>query len=159
MSDPHTTSGKNPCGLYRTTRPIGDSVPAGALVYYHDHGDPGPGVYLPRQWRNNKAVFHDKGTTIPDPAYAETLQPLPEEGFYRVVRAFYCCQKQCQHFDEEMLVQLGYNGDAEAILFLPELIDGALAVPSRGTKVDEERLSRIRPLKIPVGEAPPPDRN
>lgn len=36
-----------PCGLYRTTRPIPDAVPAGVLVYYHNHGDPGPGVYLP----------------------------------------------------------------------------------------------------------------
>ncbi len=44
----------------------------GGVVFYHNHGDPGPGVYLPREWKNNRAVFHDEGTTVTDPAYAQT---------------------------------------------------------------------------------------
>ena len=144
-----------PCGLYRTTEPIDDRVPAGALVYYHDHGDPGPGVYLPRAWKNNRAVFGDKGTTVPDEQYAETLQPLLAEGFYRVSEPFYCCEKRCQHFEEDMLLQLGYNGEGQAILFVPELVDGGLALPAEGTFVDEVQLSKIRPLKIAEGESVP----
>jgi hypothetical protein len=138
-----------PCGIYRTTAPIEDLVPAGVLVYYHNHGDPGPGVYLPKSWRNNRALFHDHGTTIPDVAYAETLQPLLPEGFYRVAEAFFCCSARCQYFEQDLLVQLGYNGNAEAILFVPELVAGALAVPAKGTIVDDERLRRLVALKVP----------
>ena len=44
------------CGLYRTSEPIEDAIEAGVLVYYHNHGDPGPGVYLPRAWRSHVRV-------------------------------------------------------------------------------------------------------
>ena len=44
-----------PCGIYRTDLALGDEVPAGRLVYFHDHGDPGPGIYLPRDWVANRA--------------------------------------------------------------------------------------------------------
>ena len=30
-----------PCGLYRTRRALGTSIPEGRLVYFHNHGDPG----------------------------------------------------------------------------------------------------------------------
>jgi hypothetical protein len=33
-----------PCGIYRTSQPLGDHVPAGQLVFFHNHGDPGPGI-------------------------------------------------------------------------------------------------------------------
>lgn len=146
---------QRPCGIYRTSEPIGDAVRAGALVYFHNHGDPGPGVYLPREWRNNRAVFHERGTPIPDPRYARSLEPLLPEGFYRVVESFYCCPSRCQHFEAEQLVQLGYNGDAAAILFLPQLVDGAVALPTRGAAVSAEALALLRPLKIAAaGRAP-----
>jgi len=138
-----------PCGLYRTTRPIGDVIPTGALVFYHNHGDPGPGVYLPADWDANRAVFSEQGQTVPDEEYAQTLEPLEPEGLYRVVDAFYCCEQKCQHFEEDLLVQLGYNGDAEAILFVPEMAGGELHFPEEGTLVDDEQLANIRPLKVP----------
>ncbi|MCA9670489.1 MAG: hypothetical protein KC503_33060 [Myxococcales bacterium] len=142
------------CGLYRTTQPIGEDVPAGVLVYYHNHGDPGPGVYLPREWRNNRAQFHEEGITVPDESYADSLEPLLAEGLYRVVEPFYCCEKRCQYFEPELLVQLGYNGDAEAILFVPELIDGAIALPMEGILVDDERLVKLSALKVPESQMP-----
>lgn len=142
------------CGIYRTTEPIEDSVAAGVLVYYHNHGDPGPGVYLPREWRNNRAIFHDEGTTVPDEDYAESLQALLQEGLYRVVEPFYCCDSRCQYFEEDLLVQLGYNANAEAILFVPEMVDGAIALPAEGTLVGEDQLVKLRPLKLAQGEAP-----
>ncbi|MCK5800380.1 MAG: hypothetical protein KAI47_24490 [Deltaproteobacteria bacterium] len=151
------TDSPRSCGIYRTTEPIDEAIPAGAFVYYHNHGDPGPGVYLPESWRNNRAVFHETGTTIPAPSYAETLEPLVTEGFYRVTEPFYCCEKHCQRFEEDLLVQLGYNGDAQAILFVPELVEGAIALPAEGTLVDEEQLARLQPLKIPVAEETPKD--
>jgi hypothetical protein len=142
------------CGIYRATVAIGDSVPAGALVYYHNHGDPGPGVYLPREWRLNRAVFHERGTTVPDVHYPLSLEPLLPEGLYRVVAPFDCCERQCQHFEEDLLVQLGYNGKAQPILFVPELIDGALGFPATGALVDEETLARLQPLKVRMGPGP-----
>jgi len=144
-----------PCGLYRTTQPLGEHVPAGALVYYHNHGDPGPGVYLPRAWRLNRAVFHERGTTLLDPAWAETLEPLPPEGLYRVASSFDCCERRCQRFEEDQLVQLGYNGRAQAILFTPELGEAGLAFPETGAQVDGARLALLRPLK--VRRSPTPD--
>ncbi|MCC6746149.1 MAG: hypothetical protein IT371_00735 [Deltaproteobacteria bacterium] len=146
-----------PCGLYRTTEAIEETVPAGVLVYYHNHGDPGPGVYLPRGWKNNRALFHEHGTTVPDARYAETLEPLAAEGLYRVREPFYCCEQRCQYFEEELLVQLGYNGQAQAILFTPELVDGALAIPATGTIVDRTRLAKLAALKVPASRAPEPE--
>jgi hypothetical protein len=142
------------CGLYRTTEALEEAVPAGRLVYYHNHGDPGPGVYLPREWRHNRAIFQEEGITIPNEEYADTLEPLRPEGYYRVAEPFYCCDKRCQYFEDNLLVQLGYNGQAEAILFVPELVDGALALPAEGTLVDEQQLAKLDPLKVPEGEAP-----
>jgi hypothetical protein len=141
-----------PCGLYRTTEPIG-AVPAGRLVYFHNHGDPGPGVYLPRAWTHNRAEFDTRGTTLPDPALAVTLEPLAREGLYVVREPFWCCEKRCREFTTDELVQLGYNGNADAILFVPELIDGQLALPTMGTKVERERLDRLQRLKIPEARA------
>lgn len=146
-----------PCGIYRTTLPIEDAVPDGVLVQFHNHGDPGPGVYLPREWKNNRAIFQAEGVTIPEPSYAGTLEPLLPEGFYCVMEPFHCCDQRCQHFEQDLLVQLGYNGDAEPILFLPELIDGALALPATGTIVDDWKLAKLRRLKVPVTEPPAAD--
>jgi hypothetical protein len=146
---------ERPCGIYRTTVAIGEAVPAGALVYFHNHGDPGPGVYLPREWRGNRAVFQERGTTVTDEHYIESLEPLLAEGLYRVIEAFFCCEKKCALFDEDQLVQLGYDGQGSAILFLPELIDGAVALPEHGTRVASWQLQRLRPLKLNVGKGTP----
>ncbi len=136
-----------PCGLYRTTEPIGN-VPAQRLVYFHNHGDPGPGVYLPEGWSLNRAQFSKKGTTLPEESLAFTLEPLPAEGLYRVLSEFTCCEKHCRTFPPELLVQLGYNGQGEPILFVPELTDAGLALPQMGTKLEADRLEHLAPLKV-----------
>jgi hypothetical protein len=136
-----------PCGLYRTTVAIGE-VPAGHLVFFHNHGDPGPGVYVPTGWSGNRARFSDQGTTLPDPSVAATLEPLPAEGIYRVVSAFPCCEKNCRTFEPDMVVQLGYDAHAHAILFVPEWAPGAIAIPDRGTRIDRARTAHLALLKI-----------
>ena len=85
------------------------------------------------------------------------LEPRPPEGFYRVTNAFHCCEKNCRLFEPESLVQLGYNGNGQAILFSPELVDGMLAVPERGTAIDHSHLNDIRQLKMRVAKRPPDD--
>lgn len=136
-----------PCGLYRTTEPI-ESVPANRLVYFHNHGNPGPGVYLPESWSANRAKFAKAGTTLPDENVAFTLSPLQPEGLYRVTTSITCCDKQCRTYPEELLVQLGYNGQGEPILFVPQWTATGLALPDMGNKLDADRLAALAPLKV-----------
>src|SRR5689334_9292216 len=116
-----------PCGLYRTTGQIG-AIPEGRLVYFHNHGDPGPGLYLPAGWKANQMQLQERGTLLGSPEDVRLLEPLPAEGFYRVSAPFHCCENRCRQFETEQLVQLGYDGAGQAILFLPELVDGMFAV-------------------------------
>ncbi|ADO74546.1 hypothetical protein [Stigmatella aurantiaca] len=141
-----------PCGLYRTRQALGSHISEGRLVYFHNHGDPGPGLYLPSGWSQNRAHWHTRGTTLPTPDWAEHLEPLPDEGFYRVREPFFCCEKRCQNFEEEQLVQLGYNGAAEPILFVPEWGAAGLTFPTTGTLVERARLDRLTALKVHPSE-------
>jgi len=140
-----------PCGLYRTTEPIG-SVPAGRLVFFHDHGNPGPGIYLPESWSHNRARFSTKGTTIESAAVAGTLQPLLAEGLYRVEEEFTCCERDCKTFRVDTLLQLGYDGAATPILFSPMWTPDGLVFPQSGQRVDNLRLSRLGQLLVSEGE-------
>ncbi|HYI01391.1 hypothetical protein [Hyalangium sp.] len=147
-----------PCGLYRTRRALGTTIPEGRLVYFHNHGDPGPGLYLPSGWSVNRARWHAHGTPIPNPEWAEHLEPLHSEGLYRVREAFTCCDKRCRTFEEELLVQLGYNGTAEPILFVPEWTPTGLRFPTTGTVVAQGRLDLLVPLKVEETQEPSEDR-
>jgi hypothetical protein len=140
-----------PCGLYQTRRALGDQIPAGRLVYFHNHGDPGPGVYLPESWALNRARFGERGVPIPSAEWAQYLEPLPAEGFYRVREPFHCCDKRCRRFEVDLLVQLGYDGAARPLLFVPEWTDGGLAIPAVGSVIDADRLARLAPLKLAAG--------
>ena len=136
-----------PCGLYRTTQALGD-VPAGRLVFFHNHGDPGPGVYLPKSWSFNRAQWHERGTTAPSAEWTATLQPLPSEGLYSVRAAFYCCDQRCLRFDAGQLVQLGFDAEGGAILFVPEWTPEGLTCPERGTKLELDRVEQLTLLKV-----------
>jgi hypothetical protein len=144
-----------PCGLYRTRRALGSDVPEGRLVYFHNHGDPGPGLYLPGSWTANRAQWHSRGTLLPDASWAEHLEPLLPEGLYRVLAPFPCCAKRCRTFEPEQLVQLGYTAEAEPLLFLPEWTARGLELPTTGTRVEREVLERLAPLKVARNEPAP----
>jgi hypothetical protein len=137
-----------PCGLYRTGLPLGQHVPAGRLVYFHAHGEPGPGVYLPSGWSANRARWQRTGHTIPSAEWAASLAPLPPEGLYRVREPFACCARRCREFAAELLVQLGYDAAARPLLFVPEWTEAGLAVPALGLPIDDDRLGRLAPLTV-----------
>ena len=141
-----------PCGLYKTIRPIG-SVPAGRLVYFHNHGNPGPGVYLPAAWKQNRAHFQAVGTTLPDHTDASALEPLAPEGLYVVREAFHCCAKRCVAYAPGMLVQLGYQGTAQALLFIPRWVDGNFTLPEQGNAVDTAVIAKLQRLDVPDAHA------
>ncbi len=130
-------------------------MPAGRLVYFHNHGDPGPGVYLPGGWELNRAHWEERGHTIPSPGWAATLVPLPAEGFYRVVEPFACCEQRCRTYETDLLVQLGYDAEAQALLFVPEWTAAGLAIPEVGIRIDADHLGRLALLR--VEEAVEPD--
>jgi hypothetical protein len=136
-----------PCGLYRTMLPIG-SIEPGRLVYFHNHGDPGPGLYFPDSWAHNRAQFSPKGTTLQLPLDPRSLRALPAEGFYRVAQSFVCCAKQCVRFEPDAFVQLGYNGAGKPLVFVPELRSGAITVPERGTPIDDVALTNLVALQV-----------
>lgn len=138
-----------PCGLYRTRAAIG-GVEAGRLVYFHNHGDPGPGIYLPSKWSANRAEFHGQGHLLPAPGSARELEPLAAEGLYVVQEPFHCCDKRCVRFEADALVQLGYNGAAEPIVFVPRFVADGLELPEKGTRIDGANLHALRLLKVAV---------
>jgi len=136
-----------PCGIYKTTDEVA-GVPAGRLVFFHNHGDPGPGVYLPEGWDTNRAQFSERGSTLEVQGQAAALAPLKAEGLYRVRETFHCCDQHCRSFAPGLLVQLGYDGGATPILFVPEWTKGGLSFPEMGQKVDEGRLALLDPLTV-----------
>jgi hypothetical protein len=142
-----------PCGLYRTVRPIA-GIPEGRLVYFHNHGNPGPGVYLPERWTANRAQFSPNGSTLRQQDDTSALQPLPREGFYRVTAAFHCCAKRCTELAPDMFVQLGYDGAGRALLFLPELTAHGITIPERGTLVDDDAFAKLSQLEVREGAKP-----
>lgn len=138
-----------PCGLYRTLGVIG-GIPADRLVYFHNHGDPGPGLYLPTGWKRNRVEISERGTTLNDVSLLRLLEPLPPEGVYRVAEPFHCCAQRCRLFEAETLLQLGYDGEGRAIVFAPEFVpaDGTLTFPSAGTVIDHDCFVRLKLLKV-----------
>ena len=136
-----------PCGLYKTTIPIGP-VETDRLVYFHNHGDPGPGIYPPESWAHNRASFSKRGVTLEEEGIADTLEPLPPEGLYRVTEEFTCCAKECRTFPVDLMVQLGYDATATPILFVPRWTSDGLDIPDRGHKLDDGRMEMLAPLKV-----------
>ena len=122
------------CGVYRTTQAVGE-ISEGRLVYFHNHGNPGPGLYLPESWKNNRAHFSQRGYTLENLELAKSLKAIPAEGLYRVLESFHCCAKECVHFQAGQMVQLGYNGSATPILFLPFWEDSDLKFPTEGIRI------------------------
>lgn len=140
-----------PCGPYRTTREIEGRLGAPLFVYFHNHGDPGPGIYPAVSWKHNKASFATQGLVV-DAAFARSMVPLPPEGFYRVREAFDCCEKHCMTFAPDTLVQLGYDGAGNAIVFIPRFTASGLELPDRGTRIADENLAKLAPLKVLMDE-------
>ncbi|GMV38562.1 MAG: hypothetical protein AMXMBFR64_02780 [Myxococcales bacterium] len=127
-----------PCGLYRTTLPLTEreeQVPAGRLVYFHNHSSEGPPlVLLPRVNTDNRWTFHDRGYLVRDADWTVTLVALPSEGFYILRGHFHPPGGPVVH--ERTLLQLGYNLAGDPILFIPKLEDNAIRFPSVGYRFE-----------------------
>lgn len=103
-------------------------------------------VLLPDTNEHNKWSFPDKGFLVSDAEFIGSLVAMKPEGLYRVSEHFH---PDDQHVvGKDALVQLGYNGVGEALIFFPSRVDGANSVefPKSGMKVTEAIYELLEPL-------------
>lgn len=139
-----------PCGLYRTGRALAsdpEEVPKGILVMFHNHSNRGiPMLQLPYENQKNKWSFHKYGPGIEDDdAFLDALEPLREQGMYYLREAL---ETPDGVLPEYTLVQLGYNLNADPILFLAETnpSENVLLFPDTGYRFEElDILGLLRP--------------
>jgi hypothetical protein len=148
------------CGIYRTTKPLPEHeelIPAGLLVYFHNHSDSGlPVVIAPDHNIMNQWHFHGSGTQFRGLTWADSLEKMLDQGFYSLRKelAF-----EGGNWPKGTLVQLGYTRTADPILFIAQLrsarADNNLWFSDRGVGLARERLSLLEPVGVftePVGE-------
>lgn len=148
------------CGLYRTTLPVpghDDRVPAGRLIYFHNHSPEGPpAILLPAHNELNRWHFHKQGVLVSDTEYLATLRPLKPEGLYRLREHFHPARGQM--VNRNALVQLGYTAQAEPILFFPMIHDteNSLLFPERGVRISESVYDLLDALDLRGPHVPDP---
>lgn len=141
-----------PCGLYRTTVAYperAENLPKGRLVYFHNHSDQGdPLVLLPKSNAHNVWTFHDRGYLIKQAAWVRSLSPLKREGFYTLGEHFHTPDDRL--VPKGQIAQLGYNADAEPILFFPtfEAETNSLVFPVKGMKIAAHIFAALQPVEL-----------
>lgn len=68
--------------------------------------------------------------------------------------AFDCCAQHCRTFQAQMLVQLGFNGAGDPIVFVPEWTSAGLSFPEQGFPLDPERASKLELLSVAQAAVP-----
>jgi len=152
------------CGLYRTTKPLPgqeEQVPAGILVYFHNHSDNGlPTVMAPDHNVLNRWHFHGPSIEFRGLSWASTLVKLPEEGFFTL--------KKELSFDggswpRNALVQLGYTKAGDPILFMARvrarLDENDLWFSDKGLKITRDQLSLLDRANVFIEDADPSGHN
>jgi hypothetical protein len=148
------------CGLYRTTKPLPEhegEIPAGTLVYFHNHSDSGlPVVIAPDHNVHNRWHFHGAGIAFRGLSWADSLTKLPAEGFYMLRRAMPFEQGE---WPKGTLVQLGYNRTGDPILFIAQvraqLHENDLFFGDRGLSIQREQTSALEPVQVFVEPVAP----
>lgn len=125
-----------PCGLYQTGAMLKSDpkgIPKGSLVMFHNHSNRGiPMLQTPDENVDNNWSFHQYGPGVEDDQnFLDELKPLREQGFYYLKENL---ETPDATYDAFTLVQLGYNLDANPILFVAEKteIGNALSFPETG---------------------------
>jgi hypothetical protein len=152
-----TKSQTRECGLYRATKALPgneDKVPAGTLVYFHNHSannGPLPSVIPPDHNIHNRWHFHAEGSieNIRSPSWVESLEKMPDQTFYTLRREL---PFDGGSWPKGAIVQLGYNRTAEPILFIARvrttLAENDLFFSDKGVGIKREQLSILEPAVI-----------
>jgi hypothetical protein len=145
------------CGLYRAPRALPgneEKVPAGSLVYFHNHSSnngPLPSVIPPDHNIHNRWHFHAEGAieNIRSPSWVESLEKLPDQRFYTLRREL---TFEGGSWPRGTIVQLGYTRIAEPILFIAtvraSLQENDIFFSDRGVRVNRDQLSILEPAEI-----------
>ncbi len=141
------------CGLYRTTKALPgheEKIPAGMLVYFHNHSDSGlPQVLAPDHNVHNRWHFHGPGILVRGLSWIDTLVRMPSEGFYTLRREL---TFEGGRWAKGAIVQLGYTNKAEPILFIAQvrrkLQENDLFFSHRGVGIKREQLSILEPAHV-----------
>jgi len=148
------------CGLYRTTKALPEhetEVPAGALVYFHNHSDSGlPVVIAPDHNIMNRWHFHGNGIPFRGLSWADSLVKLPNEGFYSLRKGL---EFEGGSWPKGTLVQLGYTKSGDPILFIAQvratMEENDLFFSDRGVGITRDQLAVLEALGVyqePVAE-------
>ncbi len=141
------------CGLYRTTKPLPEheaAVPAGSMVYFHNHSDSGlPVVIVPDHNIQNRWHFHGAGIPFRGLSWADTLIKLPAEGFYMLRKGL---DFEGGSWPKATLTQLGYTKTGDPILFIAQqrasMEENDLFFSDRGVGISREQLSMLEQLSV-----------
>jgi hypothetical protein len=145
------------CGLYRATKALPgneDAVPAGSLVYFHNHSannGPLPSVIAPDHNIHNRWHFHAEAAinNIRSPSWVESLEKVPEQGFYTLRREF---SFDGGTWQKGAIVQLGYTKSADPILFIAQqratLQENDLWFSDKGVGIKRDQLNLLEPAPI-----------
>ncbi len=137
-------------GLYRTTTALPGSeaaIPANVLVFVGQKPD-GGGRFVVRPGQNRQNRWYWGEPTIPlrSPTWGKTLRRLPQEGYYTLPETIQL--ENGGRWVENAIVQLGYNEQGQAIIFVAERREGeaanALFFSDRGVKIEDRLLDRLR---------------
>lgn len=142
------------CGLYRTTKALPgheEKVPAGMLVYFHNHPGELPEVIPADHNVHNRWHFHPPGIQIRGTSWIDSLERMPDQGFYVLSR-----DVPAENGDGKMtkgtLVQLGYQNTAKAILFMAReptpLEENKLFFAQGGMPIARSQLSALQRVKV-----------
>jgi hypothetical protein len=147
------------CGLFRTMKPLPEhegEVPAGILVYFHNHSDSGlPVIVVPDHNVHNRWHFHGAGIPFRGLSWADSLVKLPAEGFYMLRKTLVF---QGGEWPKGALVQLGYNRSGDGILFIAQvraqLQENDVFFSDNGVGVTRDQLVTLEALSVFVEPAP-----
>lgn len=148
-----------PCGLYRTTKALPDNeeaIPAGSLVYFHNHSDSGlPVVIAPDHNILNRWHFHGAGIPFRGLSWADSLAKIPAEGFYMLRKGI---EFDGGSWPKGTLVQLGYTRTGDPILFIgqirAQLDENDLFFSDKGVGITRDQLALLEQLQVFAEPAP-----
>ena len=145
------------CGLYRASKALPgneDKVPAGTLVYFHNHSSnngPLPSVIPPDHNVHNRWHFHAEGAidNIRSPSWVDSLEKMPDQGFYTLRKEL---TFDGGSWPKGSIVQLGYTRVAEPILFIARvratLAENDLYFSDKGVGIKRDQLAHLEPAVI-----------
>jgi hypothetical protein len=133
------------CGLYRTGQSLSghdEHVGEGRLVYFHNHSEQGPPLVLtPHANSHNRWQFHDRGFLVEDEAFLDALIALKPEGFYINTEHLHISREEI--IPPHSLLQLGYNREADSILFVARFEGNTISFPSEGYSFSSPDIQKV----------------